>query len=280
LQSRTWRSPQDASDTTIFQPLVMRTRSPLLETDLYLHKNNATYISDIDIARWHCIMALFLPAIRSGPNHNSSLSRASSGAPPATDEPTSKDPTTLHRIPRGMLQVILGQVSCNFKREIKPYQPYEIWTRVLTWDDKWMYFVTHFVRADTVPKRGRGLQQPWKAGGKQWGAGERGDAATGKSPRSEQALLASALSQCVFKDGRMTVRPEVVVREAGLFGGGRGGERVWGAEQVELERLRGLKVVEEATAKDAGALHAVFDPEEGVVLGEYKDVWAWVPFLK
>ena len=43
--------------------------------------------------------------------------------------------------------MILGGTSCTWHREIKPYQPYELWTRVISWDDKWLYVVTHFVEA-------------------------------------------------------------------------------------------------------------------------------------
>lgn len=81
----------------------------------------------------------------------------------------------------------LGGVTCTFKREIKPYQRYEMWTRVLSWDAKWLYTITHFVRKDPKCKDGTGI------------------------------VCATAVSKCVFKSGRRTIAPEVMLRNSGLL---------------------------------------------------------------
>ena len=36
----------------------------------------------------------------------------------------------------GRFILAFGGVTCTFKKEFTAYQPYEIWTRVLAWDDK------------------------------------------------------------------------------------------------------------------------------------------------
>ena len=36
------------------------------------------------------------------------------------------------------LGLALGEVQCSFKKEVKVYEKYEMWTRVLCWDQKWM----------------------------------------------------------------------------------------------------------------------------------------------
>jgi len=41
-----------------------------------------------------------------------------------------------------------------FLNEIKPYEGYELWTRVLCWDEKWVYTVKHFVKMAAVRPEG------------------------------------------------------------------------------------------------------------------------------
>lgn len=102
---------------------------------------------------------------------------------------------------------MLGAVSCSFRKEVKPYQPYEIWTRVLSWDRKWLYLVTHFVFKDAVKPRAYSLypSQNNKKGGL------RG------LKNNEDAIFASALSKCVFKKGRLTISPENMLKMSGLL---------------------------------------------------------------
>lgn len=40
----------------------------------------------------------------------------------------------------------LGAVSCTVRPELLPYETYDMRTRILTWDEKWVYMVTHFVK--------------------------------------------------------------------------------------------------------------------------------------
>ena len=102
---------------------------------------------------------------------------------------------------------MLGAVSCSFRKEVKPYQPYEIWTRVLSWDRKWLYLVTHFVFKDAVKPKGYSLypgQNSKKRGRKEL-------------INMEDAIIASALSRCVFKKGRLTISPENMLKMSGLL---------------------------------------------------------------
>ena len=87
-----------------------------------------------------------------------------------------------------MLYVALAGVTCSFKKEIKPFAKYEISTRVLGWDKKWVFLVSHFI--------------------------------TPKDKEGNRRVLAVSLSKYVFKAGRVTVDPEVVLRESGLIVGG------------------------------------------------------------
>ena len=111
---------------------------------------------------------------------------------------------------------MLGAVSCSFKREIKPYEVYEVWSRILCWDRKWMYIVSHFVRKGVVKPQGYMLQ-PWRK--IQYGKGRYGskteDAAEKTAP--SPAIFASAISKYVFKMGRFTIPPERILDGSGLL---------------------------------------------------------------
>lgn len=73
-------------------------------------ESNSTYFQDVDIARTHLICTLFSAGIEQA--------RKSKG--------------------QGILGAALGAVSCSFRKEINPFERYEMWTRVLSWDRKWV----------------------------------------------------------------------------------------------------------------------------------------------
>jgi hypothetical protein len=101
-------------------------------------------------------------------------------------------------------------VTTSFKREIPMFRQYEVWSRILTWDHKWIYIITHFVQKGTVePKR-------FLAGGA--AATVKGED-SGQSERqsSSTVVYATSVSKYVFKKGRLTVPPERVIRASGLF---------------------------------------------------------------
>ncbi|KAI5841557.1 hypothetical protein DFP73DRAFT_528616 [Morchella snyderi] len=136
----------------LFSPLSSTSRSPPYECDLNLHKSNSTYFSDLDIARTHLICHLIKRSLRT----------------------------------RRTLYVALAGVACLFRREIKPLERYEIVSRILAWDGKWVWVVSHFV-----------CIRPEKDGGRK--------------------IFASALSKYVFKMGRVTVKPEEIFAECQLL---------------------------------------------------------------
>lgn len=109
----------------------------------------------------------------------------------------------------GAFGIALGAVSCSFKKELKPYEKYEIWTRVLSWDEKWLYLVSHFVRKGRVCPNSYTLY-PEQKGRK---------ASHDRIFRKEDAIIASALSKCVFKKGRLTIPPVIMMEASGLLPG-------------------------------------------------------------
>lgn len=116
-------------------------------------------------------------------------------------------------------------------------------SRVLAWDKKWLYMVTHFVE-----KRKGGkppTYQPWK----------KVDEA--KTDQASPLVYATAISKCVVKAGRLTVPPQKFFQAAGVLpsedrpegstadvtpeANGLGG---WTWAKVEEERLEALKIAD------------------------------------
>jgi hypothetical protein len=237
-----------------------------METDYNLHKSNSTYFSDMDISRTH----LFTCLIRNGIKKNSRLY----GKKRELDALGATEGT------RGKHMIALGGVMCLFKREIKPYHKYEMWTRLLCWDRKWFYFVTHFVKPGVAKPKSFTLQ-PWRKGKK----------VEGQHVDSEmlgKAVYASALAKYVVKKGRMTVPPEQVLFDADMVpakpegwvyeedmdanvdGRSGVGEEEWNWDIIEKERRRGVKFAESFAAMDG--LHEAFDGGDGGAMGEFADL--------
>jgi len=178
----------------LFLPIITTSHAPIMEVDFNGHKSNSSYFSDIDIARTHLVCTLFAKGIA----HFRGGTAAITG---------SKKP---------LFGLALGAVSCSFKREIKPYETYELWSRILSWDEKWIYVVTHFVRKGAVMPRKYTLypQQNCEA---QEQLRRRGSDLSTFSEGGNDAVIATALSKCVFKSGRRTVSPTVMLLESGLL---------------------------------------------------------------
>jgi hypothetical protein len=193
-----------------------------------------------------------------------------------------RDPT---KAAKGGVIVVLGATHVSFKREIKPYQSYEIWTRVLSWDRKWFYMVSYFVEKGAVKPRS-------------WDATSFGPTRTSKSKPEdwEKKVYATAVSKYVFKIGRLTVHPAIVIGASGLLPERPGGwvdtnsgrespfelvadnteaadakyedkDTEWDWHRTEAERLKGLVYAKHFAAPDE--LASQFDGGEEGALGRW-----------
>ncbi|PYI09551.1 hypothetical protein BO78DRAFT_404788 [Aspergillus sclerotiicarbonarius CBS 121057] len=212
--------PSTLHPTHLFLPTISTTRSPLSECDYNMHKSNSTYFTDVDISHANLRCLLF----------GSRLS-----VRPASPE---------------SIIMILGGVQCVFRREIKPYQGYEIWSRVFSWDGKWMYLVSHFVE--------RGVFEPGFVGD---GDGKEGE---GDNEMMRKKVFATCVSRYVFKQGRRTYPPERMLRECGLLG-----KRAVspGTEEIEERRRRDLDKAQLKLGWDA--VHEAFEGNVRAALGRY-----------
>lgn len=109
-----------------------------------------------------------------------------------------------------------------------------IGTRILAWDEKWLYVVTHFVKKGakikpnemTLYKRQNSITGSTNTSTRNSPRGSivemdpgsrRGSVAGVVSDESRSGIAASALSKLVFKDGRKTIAPEVMLEASGLL---------------------------------------------------------------
>ncbi|PKS08633.1 hypothetical protein jhhlp_005020 [Lomentospora prolificans] len=216
----------------LFLPTVSSTRAPWLECDYNMHKSNSTYFSDIDMSRGNLTLVLFCKPWNPfpGPNH---------------------------------MAMVLGSCSCVWRKEIKPYEQYELWSRVVSWDEKWVYVVTHFVEKGRYAHREYVLQPSRKPSKKK------------KSEPKEpiKAVYASAISRYVVKNNRRTVPPEDAIRLCGLLPP-RDPEDARGAgsptfEEMDRIRQKNLPIVQLRQGWDA--VHSLFEGDESAALGRYMD---------
>jgi hypothetical protein len=256
----------------LFQPIITSTRSPLLETDYNLHKSNSTYFSDMDISRTH----LFTAIIRNGIKKNSRLYGAKKSAVAGAIGATEGT--------RGSHLIALGGISCLFKREILPYTKYEMWTRILCWDRKWFYLITHLVKPG-VGKPTSWTLQPWRKP-------KSSSTETVDKEKLLNAVYATGIARYVIKRGRITVPPEQALQDADMVpvkpegwvyeekeGDEHAGNEVlpepvrpdqWNWNVIERERRRGLVVAQKFAEMDG--MHDFFEGGREGALGEYADL--------
>jgi hypothetical protein len=144
--------------------------------DYNLHKSNSTYFTDLDISRMHLVVCIMRRGL-----HKVHYKTAK----PLMGENT-----------KGRFNIVFGGVQCSFRREIRPGQSYEVWTRILAWDNKWLYLVSHIVKKGAVKPRGYTLQ-PWKKGAKKSEKKDENVSANGhvnKNP-AHPAILATSVSK-------------------------------------------------------------------------------------
>jgi hypothetical protein len=230
----------------LFGYIVTSSRSPLLECDINGHKSDSTYFSDLDVHRIHLLTRLF------------------KGAGDLSLRPARPNVAREDR-PKKM-RVLLGGTCCSFRREIKPYAAYEIHSRVLAWDEKWLYVVSYFVKPASAAKMAslRKKKKEEKTGDK----GEMADLAKGM-------VYTSAITKFVFKEGRKTVRPADALEELGLLSASdepakasEAGEELWTRSQVEEQRKTGMKIAQHLIALDE--LHDQFEQvSEQPFLGKF-----------
>jgi Thioesterase-like superfamily len=143
-----------------------------MEVDYNIHKSNSTYFADLDVARTALMSRMYTPGIAIT---NKEMDDEASTMGGGGEQPNKRP-----------FFIALGSVYCSFRREIKPYERFEIRTQIAAWDDKWTYLLSYFLRPEK--RKGEG-----------------------------KILLATSLSKYVVKRGRMTLSPERIFRAGGFL---------------------------------------------------------------
>ena len=251
--------PKKITPRSLFHYSITQSHTNLLETDYNFHKSNSTYFADLDVSRSHLVLHLLRPGMQAiGQNAKTELVRDKQG-----------------NLIKGGMGMGLGAVFCSFRKELGSYQGFEMWSRVLAWDRKWLYIVTHFI------VKGKVRPTEWD------------NASFGKTrPRDEDAdfqkyVVATAVSKYVFKLGRFTVHPAIVLEASSLLpprpgAGWRGGdaevgtpddlgevtaEGEWDWKRVESQRRKGMEFAEHFAALDE--TNSLFDGGEDGALGRF-----------
>lgn len=144
-----------------------------------MHKSNSTFFNDLDDNRTELMLALFKDIVK----------------------PQKRGKDTLKS-----KMFNLGGTSCIFKKAIPPFTRYEISSRVLCWDQKWIYVVSHFTKlGSNKPTRYIVSSQPSRRTDNK------------KVDDQQDRIYATAITKYVFKAGRVTCSPESVMLECGLL---------------------------------------------------------------
>ncbi|EFE30381.1 uncharacterized protein ARB_02753 [Trichophyton benhamiae CBS 112371] len=258
-------SDQPNGAPQLFSYLITEHRNSPIDCDYNMHKSNSTFFSDLDINRTQLLLNIFggFPRWKTADGTASPSNAKGINATNKQDRPK----RGYHK--EKSLGIALGGVSCMFKKEIKPFQKYEIWSRVISWDEKWLYVVSYFVK-DGMDKS---ALRPSSAQSQR--TGREGNIS---SLDANNYILSSSLSRYVFKDGRRTVKPQDVLVYLGLYpdGNTEASEEADGDSTSESlamfteKRKRGLEAVRHFSEMDSLPLH--FGDTMPSVLGRYMDL--------
>jgi len=184
----------------LFKPMITSSYTAIYECDYNGHKSNSTYFADLDVARAHLVGALF----------RTSLKRMNAGDYEGL--PPNEKGTGGRSKGKESYFIALGGVACIFRKEIKPLQEFEIWTRLLSWDNKWIYIVSHVVKKGSIKPTGYHMQ-PWKQN-KARKSGKKFDAGDQDMTRN---IFATSISKYVCKKGRLTIPPALLLERSRLL---------------------------------------------------------------
>ncbi|PKY04115.1 hypothetical protein P168DRAFT_310787 [Aspergillus campestris IBT 28561] len=161
--------PPPSPSSSFLEPKSIFTRAPIMELDSNMHKSNSTYFSDLDVSRTALISSVLMKGVS------------------FLEKQLKEDGK------KGLLGFILGSVYTNFKREIPPYMKYEVQSHIASYDEKWIYIVTYFLKPKSASSKKKEETEEQR----------------------QKRVLALAISKYVLKKGRYTVPPKDAFEAAG-----------------------------------------------------------------
>ncbi|RJE25562.1 hypothetical protein PHISCL_02102 [Aspergillus sclerotialis] len=216
------------SHLTLFQPTIWTSTTPLGEIDIMGHKSNSTYFTDCDAARSYHMCSLFREGLRSWSKRGLSIIN------PGQREGNENEP----------FYPAVGAVGCSFRKAILPGQRYDIATQILSWDEKWVYFISYFVQ--------EGAFNPIYFSDRPKNTGISMDLQYSQGHKKDSAVLAISIACVVFKKGRKTVPPTHFFQECGCLPRDVDGEKSKLLSAIEERRLQGIELAKKINCFDQG----------------------------
>lgn len=153
---------------SIFQKSTYKTYNSPLECDFYLHKSNSCYAEELDIVRSELMTSVLQKFF-------------------------TEYPTQSKQFPF----VPVASLWTSFRKEIKPFERYTIESRILGWDEKWIFVISKFIKIN-------------------------GD------------IASTSITKYVFKDGRKTIKPIDAIKCQGVWSEEVEKEAAKGLEYVKI----------------------------------------------
>lgn len=172
---------------------VRRTKCCLLECDFFgYHKNNATYFTELDLCRTECTL------------------------------------NALHRYfklavmkKKSLTYIPLASICNHFMKETKPFENYEMRTKIVGWGDKWLWLITVFTvdeKIRVIEDRGGTDADKKSCHSQSYNVPENVPPLylhQKEGDKIGKRIYCLSLGKLVFKAGRKTLQPWEVVKLAG-----------------------------------------------------------------
>ena len=190
-----------SSPQLLFEPLTTHGFVAPLDCDVNIHKSNSTFFTDADVSRAELLTRRFAGSLAGlGPN----------GQP---------------------ANAILAGTSAQFIRELKPFQRYDVVSRVLTWNEASFYLATYFLK--------KGVDVP--APVSQSGDGVAGPQDVIRELKAKKAIYAVLITRYVVRSGRVRIAPSDLLKAAGMLGNISKDESGSGVEDARISGLECVK---------------------------------------
>ncbi|GMM37118.1 hypothetical protein DASC09_044430 [Saccharomycopsis crataegensis] len=143
----------EGPNLAIFTPQVFKTYNSPFECDMFFHKSNSTYFTELDIVRTRLMCTIFGEFFLQYYGRHGSFP-----------------------------YVPVSAVQATFKKEIKPYSRYNVVSRIVAWDNKWIFILSKFIL-----------------------------------PGQNDRTSCTAITRYILKQGRKTIEPREAMKACGLY---------------------------------------------------------------
>lgn len=170
-----------------FNELTRNSKCSLFECDLFgFHKNNVTYFTELDLCRTECtlisLINYFQNSIKNG---------------------------------KKFAFIPLASITNHFLKEIKPFQNYQMHTKIVGWGNKWVWLITIFTVNENFKQINNDFQNLNPLLPESIPPLYLYQNKNENEKKIGKRICCISLGKLVFKEGRKTLKPWDVVQSAG-----------------------------------------------------------------